>query len=233
MLGTTKNPGWTDLSGFVVHFTKGGAGLSPYDTSLSILWQRELRRGPLPFGAARHIVGVAESQRAVCFSEVPLGYLSRIAQRRQSRYGIGFTKRFILDHGGAPIWYLEQGTPAAAAFSAMVNNAAKSLNPNDPIWKLTPLVDYPSGPESPYQYDFRWEREWRIASDLPFDHEKDVAFLLIPEELHGSARSFFQDHFVDHTGPAYFCPFIDPLWTTDQVKTALAPGGPSAGAGQK
>jgi|SRR4051812_41111949 hypothetical protein len=232
MLGTTQNPGWLDLSEFVVHFTKGGPGSSPYNTIMSILYQRVLRRGPAPFGAARKVGGLEESQRAVCFSEVPLGYLSRIAERRQSKYGIGLRKRFVLDHGGAPIWYLEQGTPPADAFSAMVNNAAKIANPNDPIWKLTPLVDYPSGPESPYQYDFRWEREWRIADDLHFDHETDVEFLLIPEDLHASARSFFKDAYLDNSGPAYFCAFIDPSWNADQVKAALAAGGPSAPAKQ-
>jgi hypothetical protein len=68
---------------------------------------------------------------------------------------------------------------------------------------------------------------------LAFDHEKDVAFLLIPEELHSSARSFFHGHYLANTGPGYFCPFIDPMWTIDQVKAALVAGGVSASHGQQ
>jgi hypothetical protein len=230
VLGTAQNPGWLDLSDFVVHFTKAGHGQGPYFTAMSILSSRTLIRGPGTFGAARKIASITESQRAVCFSEVPIGYLSRIAERRESRFGVGFTKRFILDHGGAPLWYLEQGTAAANAFNSMVYAASQfPIQIDNPIWKLTPFVDYPSGPESPFKYDFRWEREWRIAGDLHFK-QTDVAFLLIPEDSHAAARSFFADAEAQNLGPSYVCPFIDPTWTVDQVKAALSvPGGPSSG----
>jgi hypothetical protein len=221
MLGAHGHPDWLDLSEFVVHFTKGDDD-SGYNTIMSILWARVLRRGPNPFGAARKIAFLAESQRAVCFSEAPLGFMDRIAKRRNSRYGIGFHKRFILDRGGAPLWYLEWGTPQQIAVKATMDQALlKGPTPDDPIWNLTPFIDFPSGPSAPYSYDFRWEREWRVVGDVEFS-ENDVAFLFIPEERHSAAWGFFQMAVDDNIGPGYFCPYLDPTWTVAQVEEALA-----------
>jgi hypothetical protein len=218
------NPGWLDLSDYVVHFTKDGDQAS-YQTMMSILWQRRLVRGPAAFGAARHIPWLADSQRAVCFSEVPLGFLERIAARRNSKYGIAFSKRFLLDRGGAPLWYLEHGTLPYEAFRSTIEQHATTPNLSDPLWRLTPFVDFPSGPISPYKYDFRWEREWRITADITFT-EADVAFLLIPEHNHAAARTFFQQTLSENLGPSYLCLYFDPTWTVDRVWQALQSFGP-------
>lgn len=220
MLGAHGHSEWFDLSDFLVHFTKGGDE-EGYETIMSILWQRRLLRGPAPFGAARDIPEVAELQRAVCFSEVPLGFLDRVADRRKSKFGIAFRKRFLLDRGGAPLWYLEHDTPQQVAFARMIREGRRR-GPDlaDPLWALTPFVDFPSGPSSPYTYDFRWEREWRIAKDVEFN-EDDVAFLLIPEDRHDVARSFFEEHIEDNTGPGYLCPYVDPSWSVERVREVL------------
>lgn len=220
MLGSRGHGGWLDLSDYVVHFTKGGESAG-YSTVMSILWEQRLVRGPAPFGAALRVTEVAESQRVVCFSEVPIGFLERISARRNSQYGIGFTKRFLLDRGGAPLWYLEHGTAQQQAFLRMIEEARKrGPEAEDPVWSLTPFVDFPSGPSSPYKYDFRWEREWRVAADVGFEVD-DVAFLLIPEENHEPAASFFAEHHSEGTGPGYFCPYIDPTWSVERVQQAL------------
>jgi hypothetical protein len=174
-----------------------------------------------PFGAARDVPEVTESQRVVCFSEVPLGFLDRIVERRKSKFGLAFRKRFLLDRGGAPIWYLEHDTPQQAAFARAIRDARREgVDPADPIWSLTPFVDFPSGPSSPYTYDFRWEREWRVAADVPFT-EEDVAFLFIPEDSHEMARSFFMGAVEQDLGPGYFCPYVDPSWSVERVREAL------------
>jgi hypothetical protein len=220
MLGAHGHSEWFDLSDLVVHFTKGG-DTQGYKTIMSILGQRRLLRGPGAFGAARDIHEVAESQRVVCFSEVPLGFLDRIAKRRDSKFGVAFHKRFVLDHGGAPIWYLEHDTPQQVTFARMIQDARRrGPDPADPIWGLTPFVDFPSGPASPYTYDFRWEREWRAARDIAFK-EEDVAFLFIPEDKHGQARLFFTDAVQENFGPGYFCPYVDPSWSVERVRDAL------------
>ena len=220
MLGSHGHTDWFDLSDFVVHFTKGGDGPG-YSTVMSILGQRRLVRGPSPYGAARDVPEVADTQRVVCFSEVPLGFLDRIAERRRSKFGLAFRKRFLLDRGRAPIWYLEHDTPQQAAFARAIRDARrKGVDPVDPIWALTPFVDFPSGPSSPYTYDFRWEREWRVAADVAF-REEDVAFLFIPENSHEIARSFFRDAVEENVGPGYFCPYVDPSWSIERVRDVL------------
>jgi hypothetical protein len=211
-----------DFSQFVVHFTKPDDEMG-YRVKMRILSSRVLLSGPDSFGAARLVDGLGESQRCVCFSEIPPGFLHRLADRRGSRYGIGFRKRFIIDSGGAPIWYVEDGTQQHASIGAMIAAATRDgqADPNEPIWSLTPFIDLPSGPDSAYRYDFRWEREWRVASDLEFE-VSDVAFLVLPEELHGDARAFFQNAADENFGPSYTsCAYIDPFWPVERAQTAL------------
>jgi hypothetical protein len=221
MLGTNQNSGWLDLSEYVVHLTKGGQD-EAYRAILTILSTGRLKRGPQAFGSARDVPDLADSQRVVCFSEIPLGFLKRLSERRNSCYGIGFTKRFLLDRGGVPVWYLEHGTAPQKAFARLIQQTKTAgIDPSQPLWSLTPFVDFPSGPNSRYHYDFRWEREWRTNSDVVFG-VADVAFLLIPEDLHDSARTFFEDAVEQNTGPGYFCPYIDPTWPLNTVAEAMA-----------
>lgn len=223
MLGSRGNAEWLDLSDFVVHLAKPNDRVG-YQVMMSVLWARRLLRGPEPFGVARGAAPDPDSQRAVCFSEVPLGFLDRLVERRGTSYGIGFSKRFVTSRGGAPLWYLEFGTPQHKTVKRMVAAAKRGGDADDPIWSLTPFIDIPSGEVAPYRYDFRWEREWRIAADVSFK-ESDVAFLLLPEALHGAAGGFFHDAVRENTGPGYFCPYIDPTWSIDRMRAAL--GAPS------
>lgn len=218
-LGAFGRGEWLDLSEYVVHFTKGDGRDDGYQTMLSILGEQLLKRGPTAFGAAKDKRSVdPESQRVVCFSETPLGFLDRIVKRRKSAYGIGFHKRYLLKKGGGPLWYLQLGTPQQRALATLIKRALKTFDQDDPIWQLTPFIDLP-GP-LPFKNDFRWEREWRLRSDLRFE-PADVAFLFIPERLHADAWSFFRDAQDDNLGPAYFCPYIDPTWSVDTVREAL------------
>jgi hypothetical protein len=69
-------------------------------------------------------------------------------------------------------------------------------------------------------YLYEWEREWRHVGDLDFS-ETDPAFLIIPEDLHETARDFFHSAKIDDVGPSYECPFIDPYWGEDRITAAL------------
>src|SRR5258706_3213521 len=124
-LGSQGRSGWLDFSDYLVHFAKGEKG---YDTVMSILGKRVIRRGPSPFGSALKNQAVVddETQRVVCLSEIPLGFLHRIVKRRKTLFGVGFHKRFILSNGGAPLWYLERGSPQQRAVNALVKHAAHS-----------------------------------------------------------------------------------------------------------
>lgn len=213
-----------DQSDYVVHFTKPGTGAlsSDYHNFLGILGEQRLRAGDAPFGIARHRAPESDSQKCVCFSEVPLGFLKRLTQRR-SLHGIAFPKEFILGLGGAPVWYLQDGGSPHSAMEDLVTEAVKRADPLDPIWKLTPFVDVPSGPSTTYNYRFEWEREWRVAGDVDFSVD-DVAFLFIDEALHASAWSFFHNAVDENIGPGYFCPYIDPRWTVEKVQQRLSRG---------
>jgi Putative abortive phage resistance protein AbiGi, antitoxin len=221
VFGFRGNVDWRDMSDFVVHFTKDHGGKGAYDNSLSILYEGRIRARNT-FGAARSIVGLGASQKCVCFSEVPLGQLQRLVDRC-SLYGIGFEKEVVASQGGAPVWYLEKDTPVANAFVDLRRKSrAGGLDPDDPIWRLTPFVDMP-GEYNGSPYRFEWERQWRVAGDFRFSTD-DVAFLLIPDDLHVAARDFFVQVERDNSGPAYFCPFLDPTWGEDEIEGELAAG---------
>ncbi len=107
------------------------------------------------------------------------------------------------------------------AFQALVREKLTGgIDPTDPLWRLTPFVDFP-GEYGPTEYRFEWEREWRVPGELTFGPD-DVAFLFIPESFHAAARTFFEGHLADHSGPAYLCPYVDPTWDMPRVQTAFA-----------
>jgi hypothetical protein len=145
--------------------------------------------------------------------------LDRLVERR-SLYGIGFTKEFVTSRGGAPLWYLDNaGAQATIIRDVIPQRVAGGVDPDDRLWKLTPFIDNP-GVYKGRSYRFEWEREWRVIGDMPFDIG-DVAFLFLPEDEHDTARKFFADVQIEHRGPAYFCPYIDPRWSMDRIQDAL------------
>jgi len=208
---------WHDMSDYVVHFTRDYHGRSAYDNMLGILSAGMLRAGNA-FGIARQRAPYA-SQRAVCFSEIPMHLVSRLAARR-GEYGIGFTKVFLLERGGGPVWYVERDGRAAKALGRLMAFAQSG----DPavaasMWTITPFVDAP-GDYANGTYRFEWEREWRHVGDLSFS-VTDPAFLVIPERLHGAARVFFGNARAENTGPCYECPFLDPRWDRDRISATM------------
>lgn len=191
-------------------------GYSPW---IEILDGGQLRPGDKPLGAGRKVQEVTDLHRAVCFSEIPLDMLDRLVQRRSS-YGIGFRKDFIATKGGAPLWYLDKdGLQAQVIQSKILTAASGGIDPDDPLWKLTPFIDSP-GNYAGAQYRFEWEREWRVVGTFEFT-PKDVAFLFLPEVEHHKARQFFADVEVEHSGPAYLCAYIDPHWDLATIEKAL------------
>ncbi len=223
MLGYQTNPQWRDMSDFVVHFTKPGAPYhDAYQNMLSILGSRTLVPGAEGFGIARKEPAILETQRSVCFSEIPLDQLGRLVQRR-SRYGIAFSKSFIRSRGGGPVWYVQYGSSAHGAVKDLIQQALVKPQPRqEPIWAMTPFIDIKGEtPEAPYNYMFDWEREWRVPGLLRFS-EYDVAVLFLPEELHTVARSFFEWAVREKQGPGYFCPILDPEWPAQRISEAMA-----------
>jgi len=205
---------WTDMSPYVVHFTKVAANQTAYEMQLSILGKRRIEARS-KFGIGRKF---EPCPKAVCLSETPLHLLSRLAEKRGS-YGLGFRKEFIVEKDGGPVFYAYKGTPCHSALAKLLELAQHS--PNDPLWRVAPFLEQP-GQYGVAPYFFEWEREWRLPRDLHFA-TADVAFLIIPETLHAKARRFFDDAECNDLGPNYQCPYIDPVWDIKKVEAAMNP----------
>ena len=214
---------WDDFSEYVTHFTKPTGLNSEYKNYISICGSQCLN-ATNAFGVGRYKAPESVSQRAVCFSEVPLHCLDRIAERR-SRYGIGFKKEFAILRGALPVWYVEKNSVQHDSINQIIYTATRSSMPMDePIWKLTPFIDIP-GDYPKGTYRFEWEREWRSVDDFMFS-EEDVAFLIIPEELHAAACYFFREARYENIGSFYACPYIDSLWDLKKISDAFEKGWP-------
>lgn len=210
---------WDDMSDFVVHLVKP----APLCTSEAPEWKvidqilsDQCLKPKNRFGIAAKCA-YAPNQHAVCFSEIPLGQLARLVEKR-STCGIGFRKQYIVDRGGGPIMYAYEGTPHEQAIRKMM--AANRLKPNADIWKLTPMIDSAGAQRFGGQpYLFEWEREWRFVGEFKFD-PKDVAFVIIPEEHHDGVRCVLDGPTWD--SPEYYCPLIDATWSRDESHKAFA-----------
>jgi len=230
------------LEGFAVHFTRGAnpadaataraagppkgpliealAWLNATDTSgfrssLSILWEGHVRPTRYPMGVAAHVTELKDRHRSACFSESPLDDLKRLIETR-SVYGVGFTQEFLERHGGERVLYVAPGSAEEATWRKAVDDACVGgVDPTDPLWEKTPFVDVidPSR-------DMSWEKEWRVPGGLDFE-PADVAFVFLPEEDHGRARQFFEEHAADNTGPAYLGIYLDPRWERDRIEEVL------------
>jgi hypothetical protein len=203
------------MSDYVVHFAKGSQGTEGYYNMMGILSDRVIRARN-PFGIARTTAPDKASQKATCFSEIPLHLLWRLADKR-SEYGIGFGKAFCIHRKGNPIFYAYQGQRVATAIEELI--AASGDDTDSPLWKLTPFVDVP-GAYPNRSYFFEWEREWRKVGDLKFS-VKDVAFLIMPEYQHNAVREYFAFIKDENLGPAYDCPYIDVHWKRKKIAHAL------------
>ena len=109
------------------------------------------------------------SQKAVCFTECPWTSLIRHTEE-YSPYGIGFTKEFIFNKGGGPVYYVR-----ADVFNSQ--NWDEHLLPF-----VTPFWPQYSQDKSPLgkPVDYSHEREWRVLQDLVFDYE-DIQFIILPD----------------------------------------------------
>ena len=107
----------TDLSTFLVHFTREYDQRSARDNLVSIL--RDVRiEARNVYGMAdqlaRRFPALAEGQKTVCFTETPLEHAwmmcSEIRGRRvqfDDGYGVAFTKTWARRRGINPVWYLD------------------------------------------------------------------------------------------------------------------------------
>lgn len=221
----------TDLSTFVVHFTRNAAETSGLDNLRSILRCRKLE--------ARNVYGMAgclankfpavkDSQRVVCFTETPLEHAWMMCSDIDGRavefdgFGIAFTKTFARRHGVNPIWYLDI-TPGhdwlTNAVAGLRDAAAADPEklPEAHILKLTPFIEQMGNPVGTRK-EFWWEREWRHVGDIDFD-VSDIVVVFASEEEHAGLQDFLRD---DQNYETRIPKLIDVDWGLERMVGVLA-----------
>ena len=215
ILGYRGNPDWRDMSEFVVHFTKASDDGSALDNLCSILADGKIRPSG-PFGWARRLMMLGDTQKAACFSEIPLDLLDRLIGRR-SLYGIGFHQSVLLDRGGGRVWYVDRNSEVGVALNNWLMGKVGQWG--SAVWTFTPFIDQPYDDETG-AYRFEWEREWRVPGGLQFNLD-EVAFVFVPEEEHGFLRDYITEylgHDIGALGPV----LIDPRWPEGRLQAAFA-----------
>jgi hypothetical protein len=202
----------TDLSTFVVHFTRSAQDTSALDNLRSILSDRKLE-ARIAYGMARDLTtefpSLEGSQSVVCFTETPLEHAWMMCSDIDTRtvqfngFGVAFTKAFARRRGANPVWYLDI-TPghdwltkavdslrdAAKAEAADPWNGGVDLDrlAMAPILKLTPFIEQMGNPAG-VRKEFWWEREWRHVGDVYFD-VGDIVVVFAPESEHPSLEAW-------------------------------------------
>ncbi|GGU46238.1 abortive infection system antitoxin AbiGi family protein [Nocardioides albus] len=193
----------TNESGVLLHLTRESTSIK------SILGDQQVR-AVNAYGAVRKHDTLRDTQRVVCLSEIEPDSRVRLADRRGD-FGLAFRADWAKSAGAAPVWYLPRDAgPQQVLFNlvkAMAYGRGKDPDPQHPLWKLTPFIDYPGTYEAngaPTSYEWSWEREWRVHGHLPF-RPADVKFVCAPEAAHDDLRAVML-----HRG--YECPLIDLRW---------------------
>jgi hypothetical protein len=150
-----------------------------------ILYERVLYGNPKSFFVNKTSKAVLPNQiddiKSVSFTlssmaEVPLHF-----EARDSRYGICFFHDFLLDNGIRQVVYLNDESEKDLA--KIVFNSPHLIE----VYHKT--------------YDMRWENEWRIRGNLPFEVD-DVAFLIVPDSEYDRLNGeFFNDKGLEEYGP--------------------------------
>lgn len=219
--------GRSDLSTFLVHFTRDMEGVSGKDRLKSILSDHRIKASK-PMGHAVKALGdhglSSDSQKCVSFTETPLEFAYLLIGEIEGRdcqfspYGIAVPKRMGRNAGVNPVWYVDI-TPGHDWPSNYINNlinhaiASGSFEDSD-ITRIAPLIEQMGSNPGGYRKEFWWEREWRHIGDFLVPVR---AIVLCPEAEIGEFKEF-----VDSLDIAVHWAFIDPNWTLEQIIARLA-----------
>jgi len=213
---------WTDMSDYVVHFTRSATHASASDVLAKILNEGYIAPANARLGIFRHIAPErwANRQTAACLTEVPFHLLGRIIANR-SHYGIGFHQAVMHRRQAARVWYVEKNTIAANSLWTLANHYATSDDTalSGSFWQLAPLIDMP-GRYSGTKYSFEFEREWRSVEGLNFE-AAEVGFLFLPESEHSSVSDWMQNATVGYDQKPMNAMLIDPIWSQDRIQSVI------------
>ncbi|MFJ5731040.1 abortive infection system antitoxin AbiGi family protein [Streptomyces paradoxus] len=228
----------TDLSAFVVHFTRATARATASDNLKAILEDRTIEARNV-FGMAVDLAkkheAIADTQRTVCFTETPLEHAWMMCEKIPNRtmsfsgYGLAFTRTFARRMGANPVWYLDI-TPGHNWLTVPINNMVDDAREiaRDPseggedaaakadILRLTPFIEQMGKPLETRK-EFWWEREWRHVGDFHF-HFADLVVVFAPEEEHDE----FEEYLGELKKRGRLPSLVDASWGLERMIAALA-----------
>jgi len=233
----------TDLSTFVIHWTRDYEGVPARENLKTILASHNIEaRNPMGVGhrtlqRLRDAGALSEvdyetskqSQHVVCFTETPLehawSFVCNIGNRtyKLQPFGLAFRKKRARQMGINPIWYTDATSAPGRSedwlgreVERLVERAASSgaLFVDDPVARIAPFVEV-MGTWDKSRKEFWWEREWRHLGDLTFSLA-DVAVVLCRE----SDMNYIQ-RCVQRSGERVV-PLIDPIWGLEHIIAKLA-----------
>jgi hypothetical protein len=226
----------TDLSTFLVHFTRDYGGASAADNVLNML-NRDMIEARSVYGMGRgeatDDLRFQQSQQVVCFTESPLEHAWMMCQEIQGRengfapYGLAFTKVWARSQHANPVWYIDISARGGADWLTVPINSLRDEAERDarasrrtlaeyPIARLLPFVEQ-MGPTGSSRKEFWWEREWRHVGHFSFAWPNVVA-IFAPHAEH--AR--FVAAMKPMARPEYpRPPLLDPAWGLERMISAL------------
>ena len=221
----------TDLSTFLVHFTKssqetGGVSITARENLIRIIDDQ------CGIGCLRAISeqGMAKgrcvpNQRVVCLTETPLEHAWTFFQDIEGRqeklepYGVVFSKIWARSKGVNPVWYIEGSNegdwltkPVDRILDTEVNEENRDVLFD--FFNLTPFFE-PMGTWPGRRKEFWWEREWRKVGDLTFSWT-DLVAILSPEADHEYiANTLDLNHRIRRK-------LLDPTWGLERMISSLS-----------
>jgi len=213
-----------DLSRFIVHLTRDDRrdfthGATARQNFLSIYQDKVIRSYRHHCLHMHQLDGlprkIQQAFNVVCFSEVPLNQVHLLTQPIEGRrtelsaYGFVFRKTFLIEKGAQPALYIN-GYAGNRILRDAVNDVldrAIAGRFQYPLWQILPFVN-----AMHERYDFTWEREWRIAGPLQFEH-RDLVCVILPEKGEQKLKKR-----MAKAGIAV----ISPGWIYEQIVSELA-----------
>lgn len=175
------------------------------------------------FNAEKRLINILKEKRifasqmpwigkhnAVCFTECP--WTSLVTHTKQySSYGVGFTKDFIFNNGGGPVYYVRADVFNSQKWDENVIPYVTPFWPSYATKGIKPLGET-------CFCDYTHEREWRITHDLNFEYE-DIQFIVLPDY---TAMAKFPKELKDKIGREKFIlmnnyKIIEKLWPVHKL----------------
>ncbi|MGU3432607.1 abortive infection system antitoxin AbiGi family protein [Actinomycetes bacterium M1A6_2h] len=241
----------TDLSQYFVHLTRDSDLLSARQSLVQILMDEEIEARN-NFGLANNLArtypveiqDAGLSQKACCFSEIPLEHAQMMVEEIRGRsrkfrpFGLIVEKECGMTKGLNPVWYLntrDRTDHLTTPFNRMVSSCFEHLDSGGSITteydghrnvvnptrfdvlRLTPFIEQ-TGPTLTARKDFSWEREWRLVGDFVF-RPKEIAGIFAPALEHESIR--LEIEAISPEWRRRNIPIVAPSWDVERIQHEL------------